>query len=167
MSNHVHFMLAPLRRGAISRLMQHLQSYHARYMNGLKGTEGHLWRNHFHAKHIATPVQYRQTLLYIEQNPAAAGVAKHASSYSYSSAPAHRANNPSYTLQSKLRCVTVRLYLDRWRAEFAIDADTNWVRWLESPRQAAFLQDVARLIGKPPQPAIRLPDLSAIPARAG
>lgn len=161
MSNHVHFMFEPLRRGAISRLMQHLQSQHARYMNGLKGTEGHLWRNHFHAKHIANSVQYCATLLYIEQNPSAANAYKQAHLYPYSSAQAHVANDAIYTIAHRHHRARVKLYLDRWRREFEIDPQTNWATWLRSPRQAIFLQDIARFVGKPPQTAIT-PPLTAI-----
>jgi REP element-mobilizing transposase RayT len=169
MSNHVHFMFEPLRRGAVSRLMQHLQSYHARYMNSLKGTEGHLWRNHFHAKHLKSSAQYRNTLLYIEQNPTAAGVARQAHLYPYSSAPAHAAEDPVYRLTHRHREIQVRLYLDRWRKEFDVAEDTDWASWLRSPRLASHLQEVARLIGKPPQPAVTLPEPSslAITARSG
>ena len=150
MSNHVHFMLEPLRKGAISRLMQHLQSYHARYMNGLKHTQGHLWRNHFHAIPITDSAQYCATLLYIEQNPTAASMTKQAHLYPYSSAAAHVANDPVLTVRHKNQTARVRLYLDRWRKEFQITADTNWATWLYSPRQAIFLQDLARQLGQPP-----------------
>ena len=157
MSNHVHFLFEPLRKGAISRLMQHLQSYHARYMNGLKGTEGHLWRNHFHSKHIKDSAQYCATLLYIEQNPTAANIAKQAHLYPYSSAAAHQANDPILTLRHKHHQAKVKLYLKRWQQEFQVDENTNWATWLYSPRQATYLQDIAQTIGKPPQRATALP----------
>lgn len=159
MSNHVHFLFEPLRKGAISRLMQHLQSQHARYLNGLQGTEGHLWRHHFHAKHIAAPAQYCKTLLYIEQSPTAASMTQQAHLYPYSSAAAHVANDPLLTVTHKHFRAQLTLYLDRWRQEFDIQPEdpAHWETWLYSPRQATFLQDIARTIGKPPQRAVPLP----------
>jgi hypothetical protein len=70
--------------------------------------------------------------------------------YPYSSAAAHLANDPTLTLRHKHQTARVRLYLDRWRKEFEVNAETNWATWLYSPRQATFLQDVARLIGQAP-----------------
>ena len=170
MSNHVHFMLEPLRRGAISRLMQHLQSFHARYINGLSHTQGHLWRNHFHAIPITDKAQYCNTLLYIEQNPVKANIAKSAHLYPYSSAPAHTANDPIYTLTHKKQKAQVRLYLDRWRKEFEVTPETNWAAWHQSPQQATtladFLQRLAAFLGKPPQPATALPLPHTITLRA-
>jgi len=61
MSNHVHFMLEPLRKGAISRLMQHLQSQYARHVHHRLNTQGHLWHHHFHAKLIRSETQRGQT----------------------------------------------------------------------------------------------------------
>ena len=159
MSNHVHFMFEPLRKGAISKLMQHLQSYHARYINGLNHTCGHLWRNHFHAKPITSSAQYCDTLLYIEHNPTAASMTKQAHLYPYSSAQAHLANDPLYNLKHKSQRATITLYLDRWRKEFSLPATgpTRWNTWLRNPRQASFLQDVAGLIGQPPPQPNPLP----------
>ncbi|MBY0502423.1 MAG: transposase [Bryobacteraceae bacterium] len=155
MTNHVHFMFEPLRRGAISRLMQHLQSYHARLVNSRARKQGHLWRNHFHAKHIATSSQYCDTLIYIERNPTAASMTKQGHHYAYSSARAHLANQADYTVTHKKLSATVTLYLDRWRQEFQIVAGepTRWDLWLERPREASFLQDLARWTGGPlPKP---------------
>ena len=151
MSNHVHFMLEPLRKGAISRLMQHLQSQHARYMNGLNNrTQGHLWHHHFHAKLIKNQAQYCETLLYIERNPTAAQLEKHAHLYDFSSAKAHTANQPLLTVTHKKIKATIRLYLDRWRKEFAFTADEtpNWPAWLASRRNATHARDYASLLGK-------------------
>ena len=167
MSNHVHFLFEPQRKGGISKLMQHLQSHHARYMNGLKHTQGHLWRNHFHAKPIADSAQYCATLLYIEQNPTAASMTQQAHLYPYSSAAAHLANNPVLTVQHKHLKAEVTLYLDRWRKEFKITPETNWATWLYSPRQATFLQDLAPWLGSPPLKPISLakPDHQKAAAR--
>ncbi len=167
MSNHVHFLFEPQRKGAISRLMQHLQSQHARYMNGLDGTEGHLWRHHFHAKPVQGRAEYRQTLLFVEQEPTTANPTQQAHRYAYSSAAAHVANEPILTVIHKKQRVRVKLYLDRWRKEFEITPESNWAAWLQRPRQADYLKDLAAWIGKRPGPTIRLtpPDHLAFSAR--
>ncbi len=165
MSNHVHFMFEPQRKGAISKLMQHLQSYHARYMNGLQNTQGHLWRHHFHAKPITSSAQYRNTLVYIEQNPTAAAMTKQAHLYPYSSAQAHLNNDASYTVKHKGQSATIRIYLDRWRKEFEIPATgpSQWAAWLLKRGQAEFAKSVALMIGKPPRKPTALP--FALPAK--
>ncbi len=143
MSNHIHFLLEPLERWGISKLMQHLQSYYARAVHHSLGIDGHLWRNHFHAKHIKTASQYRATLLYIEQNPAAAGIARRAHRYDYSSAPAHCADQPLVHLQHRHRRVSLRLHLDRWRNEFP--APRDWPAWLRSPREPQHVEELAEI----------------------
>ncbi len=153
MDTHVHFMFEPQRKGAISRLMQHLQSYHARFINGLRHTDGHLWRNHFHAKLIASSAQYQATLLYIENNPVEARICKKAHLYAFSSAIAHTANQPIYTLARHEHQAQVKLYLPRWHQEFSLpqEGPTDWPTWLRSPRDATHNQDLADFTGQPIQ----------------
>ena len=148
MSNHVHFVLEPLIQWGISHLMQHLQSHYARRIHQALGITGHLWHNHFHCKPIKSASQYRATMLYVEQNPTSAGLAKRAHLYEYSSAPAHAANQTHHCLRHHhLKC-EVRLYLTRWRKEFPDYA--NWANWLRSPRDAAHqaeLAEIERVLG--------------------
>jgi len=148
MSNHVHFLLEPLTKWGISRLMQHLQSHYARKVHQAKGLTGHLWRHHFHAKPIQSPAQYRATLLYIEQNPTAANLVKKAHRYDYSSAPAHATQQTHHRLKHHHHRCEVRLYLARWRKEFP--DHKNWAAWLRSPRDAghqAELKEIERILG--------------------
>ncbi|MBY0508291.1 MAG: transposase [Bryobacteraceae bacterium] len=145
MSNHVHFLLEPRQTWGISRLMQQLQSHYARGVHRGMNVTGHLWRNHFHAKPIKGDAQYRATLLYIEQNPTAAGIAKRAHRYEYSSAPAHTANDPVYRLAFKHHRATVRLYLTDWRKKFPGHAD--WPAHLRSPQDEDFA-DIERVLGQ-------------------
>ncbi|MBY0505074.1 MAG: transposase [Bryobacteraceae bacterium] len=144
MSNHVHFLLEPKQKWGISQLMQQLQSHYARSVHQGMNVTGHLWRNHFHAKPIRSDAQYRATLLYIEQNPAAAGVARRAHRYEYSSAPAHTANDAVYRLNYKHHRATVQLYLDYWRKKFPDHQD--WPARLRDPQEADFA-DIERVLG--------------------
>ena len=164
MSNHVHFVLEPLQKWGISQVMQHLQSHYARKIHQAMGTTGHLWRNHFHCKHVTSASHYRSTILYVEQNPATARMCKKAHLYDYSSAPAHTANAPYHRLkQGHLKC-EVRLYLTRWRKEFP--AHHDWANWLRSPRDAAHkaeLEEIERVLGSD---RIELPKLQPLPQPA-
>jgi len=161
MSNHVHFMLEPLAKWGISQVMQHLQSQYARSVHQEMGVNGHMWRNHFHCKPIRSSSQYRATILYVEQNPTSAGMAKKAHLYDYSSAPAHAANDEHHSLQHGPHKCKVRLYLGRWRKEFPDHA--NWAHWLRSPRDAAHkaeLAEIERILGTDrlqPQKLVELP----------
>ena len=170
MSNHVHFVLEPLIKWGISHLMQHLQSHYARQIHQSLGLTGHLWRNHFCCKHITSASHYRSTILYVEQNPTAAGLCGKAHGYDYSSAPAHTANSAYHGLKHAHHACDVRLYLTRWRKEFPSYRD--WANWLRSPRDAAHqaeLEEVERVLGsdriEPPK-SRPLPQLVAPEAAA-
>ncbi|MBY0507438.1 MAG: transposase [Bryobacteraceae bacterium] len=145
MSNHVHFLLEPQQKWGISHLMQHLQSHFARGVHRGMNVTGHLWRNHFHAKPIKGDAQYRATLLYIEQNPVAAGIAARAHRYEYSSAPAHTANDPVHRLAYKHHRATVHLYLTHWRRAFPDHHD--WPARLRSPQDTDFAA-IERVLGQ-------------------
>ena len=158
MSNHVHFVLEPLRKWGISQLMQHLQSQYARSVHQSMGVTGHLWRNHFSCRPIKSARQYRAAVLYVEQTPTIAGVARKAHLYEYSSAPAHCANQPIYTLRHRHRQANVKLYLTRWRKEF--QATEDWPTQLRSPRDAAETAEIERILGTDrlrPQKQVELP----------
>ena len=164
MSNHVHFILEPLRKWGISQLMQHLQSHYARGVHQAMGVTGHLWRNHFSCRPIPSSRQYRAALLYVEQAPTMAGVVKKAHIYEYSSAPAHCANQPIHTLRHRHRQANVKLYLTRWHKEFPHIED--WPTQLRAPRDAAETADIERILGTDrlqPQKQIELPTCHPTP----
>ena len=143
MSNHVHFILEPLRKRAISNLMRDLQSQHAREVLLSKQTDGHLWKHHFGAIALS-PAHYRAALLYIEQNPVRAGMCRRATDYAYSSAAAHLAGSPLAEINHRKGFAQVNLYLGRWQKEFAQPGQAvDWQNWLTSPVTAAHKQDLA------------------------
>lgn len=143
MSNHVHFILEPLRKRAISNLMRDLQSQHAREVLQSQRTDGHLWKHHFGAIALS-PSHYRAALLYIEQNPVRAGMCRRAQDYPYSSAAAHLANSPLTEISHRKGFAQVNLYLGRWQKEFAPPGQAvDWQHWLTRPVDAAHKQDLA------------------------
>ncbi len=148
MSNHIHFLVEARRKDGISRFMQHLQAYHARWIHGTQGRDGHLWKNRFGAKQIRSARHYREALVYVERNPLAAGLVRHAEDYPYSSAAAHVAQSNQATVGFGNQQAVIELYLDRWKAE--CDPST-WKHWLCNPKSAALNEDLAevrKVLGK-------------------
>ncbi len=178
MSNHIHFVLEPTRRGGgISSLMQHLQSYHARWIHRALDRDGHLWKNRFRAKRVTSPAHYRALLLYVERNPVEAGLVRRAERYAYSSAAAHSAGRTAHRLQHGSQIALIHLHLDRWRLD--CDDVPPWRRLLRLAPPTLTASDmndaIARLLGRdwqrplnphhlpPPQPPRRPP--TSQPAR--
>ena len=73
--------------------------------------------------------------------------------YAFSSAAAHAANLSTATVQHRQYRAQVKLYLDRWRREFAIaeTGPTHWAAWLLRPQPKANRREIAATIGKLPQ----------------
>jgi putative transposase len=138
MQNHVHFVLEPLRRWGISFLMRDLQSYYSRSLHASLGLDGHSWKHHFGAKWIDSSEYYRAVLWYVEANPVSAGLITDATTYFYSSAKAH-ALGSDFMLEHRGHQIQIKLYWNRWRAEFS---DLDWAAFLKSPQGAA---DEARI----------------------
>ena len=134
MSNHVHFLVEASRNDGISRFMQQLQAFHARWLHSLQERDGHLWKNRFRVKRIKSPRHYRDALLYIERNPLAAVMVRRAEQYTYSSAAAHAANSPTAIIGEGVNQAIVHLHLDRWHRECD---PSRWAHWLNNPKSAA------------------------------
>jgi putative transposase len=88
MTNHVHLMVVPLRRGALANFIRKLHGNYARWMNWKRRWSGHLWANRYYStalleEHLWVAVRY------IEQNPVRAGIVERAEDFRWSSAPAH------------------------------------------------------------------------------
>jgi len=163
MSNHVHFLLETTRKDGISRFMQQLQAYHARWIHGTQLRDGHLWKNRFGAKLITSPHQFRETLLYIERNPLAARLSGRAEDYPYSSAAAHVANSPSATIGEGKLQATIHLFLDRWHRECDYQ---NW-RHLLQPRGTApngDIDETLKILGKQREAPLDPIPIAIVPA---
>jgi putative transposase len=86
MPNHVHLLMRPLVRGAISRVMQSVGRRYVRLINDRHGRTGTLWEG----RHKASVVQDERYLAtchaYIELNPVRAGIVDRAERFAWSSA---------------------------------------------------------------------------------
>jgi len=85
MTNHVHFLVTPLREESISRTMQVVGSQYAYYFNKTYKRSGTVWEG----RHKSSLVQSDRYLLtcmrYIELNPVVAGMVEKPEQYRWSS----------------------------------------------------------------------------------
>jgi putative transposase len=89
MTNHVHLLMTPSRRGAVARVMQSLGRRYVRYVNDRYNRTGTLWEGRYKACLVDEGDYLMQCHRYIELNPLRAGMVADPSDYSWSS---HRAN---------------------------------------------------------------------------
>ncbi|MDP3794122.1 MAG: transposase [Candidatus Uhrbacteria bacterium] len=89
MPNHVHMLLEPMERGALSAFMQGLTLAHTRRFNLRSGSVGHAWQGRFKSILIESDQYYLQCARYIELNPVRANMVSHPSYYSWSSYSVH------------------------------------------------------------------------------
>ena len=99
MTNHVHVLISPLQ--PLPRIMAALKSTTARHANRLLQRSGaRFWQEESFDHYIRTRNEFARVQRYIENNPVAAGLAKHPEHWRWSSA------NP--TLKPFLICGNVR-----------------------------------------------------------
>jgi putative transposase len=85
MSNHVHLLATPRRRGAVSGMMQVLGRRYVRWFNDRYERSGTLWEGRFRASLVETDVYLLACMRYIELNPVRAGMVGHPAEYRWSS----------------------------------------------------------------------------------
>lgn len=118
MSNHVHWLLTPLREKSLARLFHRLHTRWAMYINRKHVRKGHLFQGRYHS----TPVNEQHfwaALRYIEVNPRRANITPDVQEFRYSSAYAHLTGNPDPFLT---------LMLENWRHRFTTQ---TWAAFLE------------------------------------
>jgi putative transposase len=74
MDNHVHLLITPPDRGALSRTMHRLGSCYVAYFNRRHGREGVLWERRFRSCAVDTDGYLFQCHRYIDLNPVRAGM---------------------------------------------------------------------------------------------
>jgi putative transposase len=128
MPNHIHLVVVPDSREALSGTLGPLQAQHTQQVNAEQGWQGHLWQGRFYScvmdeTHLAAAVRY------VERNSVRAGLVRSAPEYPWSSAAPHcgRRRDPVLSDDLPLRG--------------AVD---DWAAWLEGEDHPAVL---ARLRG--------------------
>jgi putative transposase len=85
MTNHVHMLLTPSEKGAVSRVMQHVGRDYVRYVNTVHERSGTLWEGRFKSCLIDSDSYLLTCQRYIELNPVRAGMVPEPGQYRWSS----------------------------------------------------------------------------------
>jgi len=85
MTNHVHLLLTPRERHAVSRLMQQLGRRYVRKFNERHARSGTLWEGRFRSSVIDSERYFLVCQRYIEHNPVRASMVRLARDYPWSS----------------------------------------------------------------------------------
>lgn len=90
MPNHVHLILVPGSAGALRAALGEAHRRYSRRINLAHGWTGYLWQGRF-ASYPMDDAHLMAAIRYVELNPVAAGMAKEAGDWRWSSARAHLA----------------------------------------------------------------------------
>lgn len=85
MTNHVHLLLTPARKGAVGAMMQDLGRSYVRTINAVHGRTGTLWEGRFKSSAVDTERYLLACQRYIELNPVRAGMVDAPGQYPWSS----------------------------------------------------------------------------------
>lgn len=85
MTNHVHLLVTPTTRGAISRVLQSVGRRFVQFINLNHGRTGTLWEGRHKASIVQSERYFRACHAYIEQNPVRAGMVRGPLDYPWSS----------------------------------------------------------------------------------
>jgi putative transposase len=99
MTNHVHLLVTPLSREAISRTIQFIGRYYVRYINRRYGKSGTLWEGRHKGCLISDDRYLLACMRYIELNPVRAGMVTHPADYCWSSYCSNAMGHASEVLQ--------------------------------------------------------------------
>jgi putative transposase len=127
MTNHVHLVLVPDTKVALSRVLSSLHARLARRVNRANEWTGHLWQ----ARYFSSALDERHfwaAIRYVERNPVRAAMVARAEDYPWSSAAAHCGLGSN-------RVLTTHPY---WDHQFAGIGD--WSKWLAEADDPVALQ---------------------------
>ena len=89
MTNHVHWLVTPMREYGVSRCIQHVGRHYVRFFNDRYSRTGTLFEGRFKAHPVQTSEYLLRCMQYIELNPVRAGMAADPAEYRWSSYVAH------------------------------------------------------------------------------
>lgn len=89
MTNHVHLLVTPETKPALSKFMQALGRRYVRWFNDRHGRSGTLWEGRFRAAVISADRYLLACMRYIELNPVRAGLSTSPADFRWSSNPHH------------------------------------------------------------------------------
>jgi len=129
MTNHVHLVAIPRQENSLAKALGRAHFTYTQRFNHRHGRTGHLWQNRFYS----CPLDEKRTLsavLYVEQNPARAGLVTQPWEYEWSSAAAH-VGEPDRTSLLDSAWWRQRSDAGQWRAMLAA---------VQPPREASDLR---------------------------
>jgi putative transposase len=85
MGNHVHLLMTPSARGALSRTMHRLGTHYVPYFNTRHGRVGVLWERRFHGCVVDSDAYLVACYRYVELNPVRASLVEEPGDYRWSS----------------------------------------------------------------------------------
>lgn len=89
MGNHIHVLLTPSSRGALSRAMRNLGQCYVQSFNQRHGRSGTLWQGRYKSCLVDSDRYLMTVYRYIELNPARASMVTHPENYRWSSVHAN------------------------------------------------------------------------------
>ena len=97
MSNHVHLVAVPQSEEALAQAVGRTHFRYTQYINRFRKRSGHLWQGRFYSCALDTR-HFWTAMKYIELNPVRARLCRKPWRYAWSSAAAHRRDQPKHTL---------------------------------------------------------------------
>jgi REP element-mobilizing transposase RayT len=89
MPNHVHALVETNEGFPLSKIVHSWKSFTGNQANKILVRSGDFWQREYHDRFIRDDEHYRNAVVYIENNPVKAGLAKTAEAWRYSSAWSH------------------------------------------------------------------------------
>lgn len=96
MTNHIHFLVTPIRKTGISDTMKEVGSRYAFYINKRYARTGTLWEGRHRASLVQTERYLLTCMRYIELNPVRAGMVSRPEEYRWSSYGANGWGDPGW-----------------------------------------------------------------------
>ena len=126
MTNHVHLIVVPNSDQSLARGLGETHRRYTRFINFREGWRGYLWQGRFASVPLDEP-HLMAALRYVEHNPVAAKLVRHAEDYPWSSAKAHVTGQPDALLSPH----PLREQLRDWAAFLASAEDPTTTQHLE------------------------------------
>jgi len=166
MGNHVHLLVTPSERGAVSLMMQDLGRRYVRVVNTVHGRTGTLWEGRYKSSLIDSERYLIACHRYIELNPVRAGIVTDPGAYPWSSHGHYclGRRNPIITEHAQFAALgnshTERLHA--FRALFAEPLDAAMVNAIRRAANSdsalgseAFLARAEAMLGRSVRPPVR------------
>jgi len=88
MPNHVHVLMETLEGFPLADMLHSWKSFSAKQANKILGRAGEFWQREYFDRYIRHAEHFQQAIVYIEENPVKAGLAKVKTEWPWSSARA-------------------------------------------------------------------------------